>query len=494
LYRQAHEQQQQQQVAPTFTQIHLDGAVESLVADDAQLAKRILTISNNNNNNNTAMTRLAPTSTILLIAALYSCTIIRNRNGATALMFSEKPRRGITDRILQQRRQATKDDTDTWSKATGSSSSSSRRGESRIGVRRRVRDVLRRARERTGVSNDSELLGSDSNLGMEATTRNSSSRQPPRRKLDFGIDADILGADASLSMAGTPLGQDPIIDAPQPPLSQQQSEQQQSLSPVNGVQRNGVAAVAAPSTTMRGGENPSDSSTTVPNSPTTTTRTTTETEQMQPLPFTLPTLSSEQQNILLSGERVQEQSRMAGEGSGFVVMDIPAPEYAVWECLLDFEAYPENIGTVRSMRMFTNTHLKQSYFAETPLPPRAITRRYGKASISRAVFVLSKFRLNIAAVHKYSPHPDGHYMVFTLDRATKNAVLQDAKGIWYTQSNPNGKDGYTRVWLLCELKVSPVLPTFIVDYAARKAMPRATTWLPTVVEQYMQKWKQFMDV
>jgi hypothetical protein len=211
---------------------------------------------------------------------------------------------------------------------------------------------------------------------------------------------------------------------------------------------------------------------------------------IDPLPFTLPKLSDEQRQQLRDGERIQEQSKMGREGSGFVVMDIPSPAYAIWECLLDFEAYPENIGTVRSMRMFTNTHLKQSYIAEKPVPPGTgmETRHYGIASISRAAFTLSKFRLKIAAIHRYQPHPDGHYMVFTLDKACTNAVLQDAKGIWYTQENPEGRQGYTRIWLLCELKVSPMLPTFIVDYAAKRAMPRATTWLRPTVERFCQKW------
>jgi len=378
--------------------------------------------------NTKTMNRLTP---ILLIAL---------SNLTTGMLFSERPHRSIrqatVDRIFQSslvsRHRATKDDTETWSKAG--------RGESRLGVRRRVRAVLKKARERTGVSNDSELLEFeskalefDSTLGYEVTS-------PLQLSLDF--DSDLLGSDPTLSMAAistTSFG---------------------TSQPKNGVAKNGVSKEP-----LNGSSNAA--------------------EEVGPLPFTLPSLTQKQRDMLLSGERVQEQSKMGGEGSGFVVMDIPAPEYAIWEVLLDFEAYPENIGTVRSMRMFTNTHLKQSYYAETPLPPGAIARHFGKASISRALFVLSKFRLNIAAVHKYVPHPDGHCMVFTLDRATKNAVLQDAKGIWHTQANPEGKEGITRVWLLCELSVSAYFPTFIVDYAAQRAMPRATTWLPGAVKQYL---------
>lgn len=201
---------------------------------------------------------------------------------------------------------------------------------------------------------------------------------------------------------------------------------------------------------------------------------------IEPLPFILPQLSEDQLQQLRNGERIQEQSRMGRDGSGYVVLDIPAPDYVVWEALLDFEQYPQYIGTVRDMEMYTNTHLKQSYIAEKPVTPGSLTpRRYGQASITRARFVLSKFKLNIAAVHQYSPHPDGHYMEFSLDKACKNVVLKDAKGIWYTETLDNAQ---TRVWLLCDLKVSRLLPTFIVDYAAKRAMPRASSWLkPTVL-------------
>ena len=54
--------------------------------------------------------------------------------------------------------------------------------------------------------------------------------------------------------------------------------------------------------------------------------------------------------------------------------------------------------------------------------------------------------------------------------------------IWYTETDPDGRKGYTRIWLLCDLAVSQLLPTFIVDYAAKRAMPRASSWIkPTVL-------------
>lgn len=205
---------------------------------------------------------------------------------------------------------------------------------------------------------------------------------------------------------------------------------------------------------------------------------------VEPLPFKLPSLSANQKKKLADGERIQEQSRMGREGSGYVVLDVEAPPYIVWECLLDFESYPELIPTVRAMQLYTSTKLNTGYTGEKPVLPGTgrETRHYGTPSITRACFVLSKFRLNIAAIHRYTPHPKGDYMEFTLDPSCTNMVLKGAKGTWYTEENPDGREGFTRVYLLAGLEISRALPTFIVDYAAERAMPRATTWLKPEVE------------
>lgn len=210
----------------------------------------------------------------------------------------------------------------------------------------------------------------------------------------------------------------------------------------------------------------------------------------EPLPFALPKLSKEQIRKLEAGERIQEQARMGREGSGYVVVDVQAPPYVVWESLLDFESYPKIIPTVREMQLYTSEKLNIGYVNEKPLLPGTgrETRHYGIPSVTRASFILSKFRLNIAAVHKYSPHPDGDYMVFTLDKSCTNMVLKGAKGIWHTVADPDGRKGWTRVYLLCEVQISRALPSFIVDYAADRAMPRATTWLKPHVEHAAQGW------
>mmetsp|Transcript_15370 Transcript_15370/g.20023 ORF Transcript_15370/g.20023 Transcript_15370/m.20023 type:complete len:413 (+) Transcript_15370:286-1524(+) len=211
----------------------------------------------------------------------------------------------------------------------------------------------------------------------------------------------------------------------------------------------------------------------------------------EPLPFVIPELTEEQLDVVRSGERLQEQSRMGREGNGFVVVDVNAPEDVVWACLLDFYSYPDIIPTVRDITMYTNTHLDQNYMAEKPVEYEDGTSavlKVGVPSVTRASFTLSKFKLKIAAIHKYRPHPQGDYMKFNLDPAMTNFVLKSAEGVWHTQANPDGKEGYTRVWLLCEVKISSLLPQFITDYAASRAMPRATTWLKPQVEAAASLW------
>ena len=187
-------------------------------------------------------------------------------------------------------------------------------------------------------------------------------------------------------------------------------------------------------------------------------------ECVEPIPFKLPNLTSEQKKRLEAGERIQEQARMGREGSGFVVLDVQAPPYVVWECLLDFESYPDIIPTVRDMQLYTSEKLNTGYVNEKPVLPGTgrETRHYGTPSVTRAAFVLSKFRLNIAAVHRYTPHPEGDYMEFTLDKSCTNMVLKGAKGIWHTVANPDGREVcFSVALILLYFTIGLSHPTFL---------------------------------
>jgi hypothetical protein len=300
----------------------------------------------------------------------------------------------------------------------------SKRSESPLGVRRRVKAALAKAKSRTGINNSSDDHDNKDNsvrpLYSKIKTQQTASNVIANAASIGGLGDENDSVELSYDYKRLPTPPRTVRD----PAS--------TMSPV-----------------IKSNKNPEDVLV-LRNSPPRRQVSTVEVDAIRsdipaayadPLPFTLPVLSSLQKQRLAAGERVQEQSKMGGEGSGYVVLDVQAPPFVVWECLLDFESYPTTIPTVRDVRFFSSENLKSGYIAEKPVDPSTgrELRHYGTPSTTRAAFILSKFRLNIAAIHNYRPHPDGHYMVFTLDPECTNVVLQSAKGIWYTQTNPDGK-------------------------------------------------------
>jgi hypothetical protein len=272
-----------------------------------------------------------------------------------------------------------------WSKsATG-------RRSSPLQVRKRVRAVLEKARTRTGVDNSS--TSRPSNVVAEAASLG-------------GLNDDFVINIKGPDLNGTRRFADEDLEVVQ--KSNGESTRVRKPEDFDVIRGDSPAATAS----------------------------------YDPFPFELPKLSGEQIRNLQAGGRVQEQSRMGREGSGYVVLDVQAPPYVVWECLLDFESYPETIPTVRNMQLYTSEKLNTGFVNEIPVLPGTgrEARHYGAPSITRAAFTLSKFRLNIAAVHQYTPHPKGDYMVFTLDKSCTNMVLKGAKGIWHTKEDPDGRE------------------------------------------------------
>ena len=432
-------------------------------------------------------------------------TPLSRRSSAT----SYHPSMSILSEKNDLRRSTSPGDTPTWSNAVRQSSNLN---ESRFGVRKRVKSVLSKAKKRTGVNNVS--MNKEREYSRIVNGEKSSFIQ---------TGPNVVAETASIGGLGD-VALDYISTLPREEYNNtgnlETELEVKSTGVANGSQvnqivgskRNGVDAPTHGREPDVTNETPSLSPSTfqqpedefvIREAPQTQTKTFVEKEAFtgdvsaafslprEPLPFKLPALDSDQHRRVKAGERVQFQDDMGRAGSGFVVWDVKAPPSVVWDCLLDFKSYPQTIPTVREVVMYTNTHLKEDYRAEKPVDfedGTAAICKHGVPSVTRAQFSLSKFRLKIAALHKYRPHPKGDYMIFTLDPASRNMALKYAKGIWYTQSNPEGKEGYTRVWLLCELRVSKLLPQWIVDYAASRAMPRATTWLKPQTETAAELW------
>lgn len=167
----------------------------------------------------------------------------------------------------------------------------------------------------------------------------------------------------------------------------------------------------------------------------------------------LPVLNKRERAALADGERVQKQDRFMNAGMGIVVMDVQAAKEDVFETLQQFDKYVDMIPTVRSVRIYQ----------------RAESR-------TAAEFKLSKFCLVVNVVH--SVCADSSTIRFSLDPARPNLVLREADGFWHLQSLPE-RPGFTRVWFKASVVATRLLPTILVDYAASKALPRATSWMQT---------------
>uniref|UniRef100_A0A7S4HBJ1 Coenzyme Q-binding protein COQ10 START domain-containing protein n=1 Tax=Guillardia theta TaxID=55529 RepID=A0A7S4HBJ1_GUITH len=99
----------------------------------------------------------------------------------------------------------------------------------------------------------------------------------------------------------------------------------------------------------------------------------------------------------------------------------------------------------------------------------------------KARFKLSRFRLEVTA--DLSLNKFRNMLEFQLDRSGMgSSAFDEARGFWFLEQCPEREEGWTRVWLSAKVRCSPLLPPFIVDYAASRALPRATSWLKPVIE------------
>jgi len=166
---------------------------------------------------------------------------------------------------------------------------------------------------------------------------------------------------------------------------------------------------------------------------------------------TLPALNTRERLALAAGERIQKQNRDGRAGYGIVVVDVQASADDVFDELTKFEEYANMIPTVRKADVYSAT-------------PKKVV----------AEFAVSRFALRFNVVH--SIMREQRLIKFELDDSRANLVMKKANGFWHVQSPPD-RPGYARVWLSAEVVASMLVPTVVVDYAAKRALPRATRWL-----------------
>lgn len=84
------------------------------------------------------------------------------------------------------------------------------------------------------------------------------------------------------------------------------------------------------------------------------------------------------------------------------------------------------------------------------------------------------------------PNPKQNRLDFFLDPDSTQyrSILEMAEGSWYIDDRPADRPpGWTRVYMSATVKVNSLVPVWLVEYAAERALKRATSWLKPWVEQ-----------
>ena len=178
-------------------------------------------------------------------------------------------------------------------------------------------------------------------------------------------------------------------------------------------------------------------------------------------PVNLPRLSPEDIRGLGLGVTVQRQERDGVVGSGYVVQDMRGTKEQVWALLTGYGRYNEFIGTVR----------------------KSVVKEGSTLECTRANFVLSKFLLEVNVLHFFSA--ERNHLKFSLDPSSTNLITKEAEGYWYVETEgENLRKGHVRVWFGASVRVSRLVPKWVVEYASVRALRRATSWLrPAVAAQ-----------
>eukprot|EP01038_Epipyxis_sp_PR26KG_P015784 gene15784-21376_t len=166
----------------------------------------------------------------------------------------------------------------------------------------------------------------------------------------------------------------------------------------------------------------------------------------------VPTLSKFELLQLSRGQGIQRQLREGRSGTGLIVLEVNASADKVFQTLTRFRDYKELISTVKSARVISTTS------------DRTVSEYY-----------LSKFMLRV--IVEQTVIADQRIIKFGLSKNHKNGVLQTAEGFWYVEEPKDRPEGTCRVWLSASLIASPLVPSFIIDYAAKRSMPKATNWI-----------------
>ena len=173
----------------------------------------------------------------------------------------------------------------------------------------------------------------------------------------------------------------------------------------------------------------------------------------------LPLLTEEEHQKLLSGERLrwQQPPSEGGIGSGFAVCEVRADADEVWRAVSAFDRYSELISTVRTAELYEGAE------DDPPAPG---------TSVCRYSFLVSRIRLKLDV--RFTVDNGQRFAMWQLDR--QSWVLSDSTGYWHVQQLDDRPE-IVRVWFCVTVKLSKRVPGFVVRLVSRLGLDKATRWL-----------------
>lgn len=171
----------------------------------------------------------------------------------------------------------------------------------------------------------------------------------------------------------------------------------------------------------------------------------------------LPALTPYELKMLKAGQRVQKQHRTGRQGTGWVVLEVAADHDLIFDSLTKFDKYMDVIPTVRRSTIYGGSAAR---------------------NCAKVQYSLSRFRIKVNIVNTVQREEGLIHFSLDSERSSRGSglVIKQADGFWHVHPC-HDRPGYSRVWLSAALVISPLVPTSFVDYAACRALPRATNWI-----------------
>ena len=157
-------------------------------------------------------------------------------------------------------------------------------------------------------------------------------------------------------------------------------------------------------------------------------------------------------------EPVFKQTEAGKGGGGVAIRDIEASPEEVWSRILDFDAYPEMIDSVKECEVYDRD--------DSTIKTRIVVGAAGM-----------KYEYNID--HTYDASK-GH-LSWTLDDSRKND-LSSSDGYWSVAPHPT-KEGWTRVYYSVDVQVGRWVPGFVAKVLRSQGLKQATEWVKAEAER-----------